>query len=249
MITCTTHCPRNQYRSDRPAVWDKTCHYTSLDDYTYQFYLLEARARLYDTEQQRLAKQASELHAKYHPPFPAATPAAPAIPTVTALRTFALDGMRKNVIATVQRVLQDEDEEETGMHTTFVQDGIEVAWNQIKLGMFFDDEAMMMRTFNETWLLREMSHENILECYNVWLDEEHDTLNFITEVCTSGSLRDYREKHRRVSLKAMKKWPRQILRGLEYLHMHKPCIIHRDIKCNNIFINDSTGGVKIGDFG
>ncbi|KAF6147841.1 hypothetical protein GIB67_014421 [Kingdonia uniflora] len=129
------------------------------------------------------------------------------------------------------------------------EDGIEVAWNQVHLRRFFDDEAMMERTFNETKLLREMSHENILECYNVWLDEEPETLNFITEVCTSGNLRDYREKHRRVSIKALKNWSRQILRGLEYLHTHEPCIIHRDLKLNNIFINGNTGRVKIGDFG
>ncbi|KAF6163883.1 hypothetical protein GIB67_024738 [Kingdonia uniflora] len=94
----------------------------------------------------QLDKQASELHAQYRPPVPAATPAAPTIPTVTTPRTFVLgncygcgkpghqkhdclafaknvglvvDGMRESVIATVQHVLQDEDEEETGMHTTF----------------------------------------------------------------------------------------------------------------------------------
>ncbi|KAF6171942.1 hypothetical protein GIB67_011839 [Kingdonia uniflora] len=31
--------------------------------------------------------------------------------------------------------------------------------------------------------------------------------------------------------------------------MHEPCIIHRDIKCSNIFINGNTREVKIGDFG
>ncbi|KAF6146930.1 hypothetical protein GIB67_036649 [Kingdonia uniflora] len=42
---------------------------------------------------------------------------------------------------------------------------------------------------------------------------------------------------------------KKILRGLEYLHTHEPCIIHRDLKLNNIFINGNTGRVKIGDFG
>ncbi|KAF6166016.1 hypothetical protein GIB67_012913 [Kingdonia uniflora] len=58
-----------------------------------------------------------------------------------------------------------------------------------------------------------------------------------------------REKHRRVSIKALKNWSRQILRGLEYLHTQESCIIHRDLKLNNIFINGNTGRVKIGDFG
>lgn len=51
------------------------------------------------------------------------------------------------------------------------------------------------------------------------------------------------------SLKIIKRWARQILKGLQYLHAHAPPIIHRDIKCDNIFINGSSGEVKIGDMG
>ncbi|GJU58184.1 probable serine/threonine-protein kinase WNK11 [Tanacetum coccineum] len=40
-----------------------------------------------------------------------------------------------------------------------------------------------------------------------------------------------------------------ILKGLNYLHTHDPCIIHRDLNCSNIYINVNTGKVKIGDFG
>ncbi|KAH7280488.1 hypothetical protein KP509_37G070100 [Ceratopteris richardii] len=50
-------------------------------------------------------------------------------------------------------------------------------------------------------------------------------------------------------MKAIKSWARQILRGLLYLHSHDPPIIHRDLKCDNIFINGNQGEVKIGDLG
>jgi WNK lysine deficient protein kinase len=50
-------------------------------------------------------------------------------------------------------------------------------------------------------------------------------------------------------LKAVKGWARQILLGLNYLHNHNPPIIHRDLKCDNIFINGHQGEVKIGDLG
>lgn len=59
----------------------------------------------------------------------------------------------------------------------------------------------------------------------------------------------YRKKHKNVDMKAIKNWARQILRGLQYLHCHNPPIIHRDLKCDNIFVNGNNGEVKIGDLG
>lgn len=50
-------------------------------------------------------------------------------------------------------------------------------------------------------------------------------------------------------MRALKKWSRQILEGLSYLHRHDPPVIHRDLKCDNIFVNGNQGEVKIGDLG
>ncbi|KAL6538468.1 putative serine/threonine-protein kinase wnk11 [Orobanche gracilis] len=129
------------------------------------------------------------------------------------------------------------------------EEGIEVAWNQVKLRNFSDDETMINRLFSEVRLLGNLKNKNIIELYSVWRDKEKNTLNFITEVCTSGNLREYRKKHKQVSMKALKKWSRQILKGLDYLHSHEPCVIHRDLNCSNVFINGNVGQVKIGDFG
>ncbi|KAL0310961.1 UNVERIFIED_CONTAM: putative serine/threonine-protein kinase WNK11 [Sesamum angustifolium] len=129
------------------------------------------------------------------------------------------------------------------------EEGIEVAWNQVKLRNFSDDETMINRLYSEVRLLGSLKNKNIIALYSFWRDEEKNTLNFITEVCTSGNLREYRKKHRQVSMKALKKWSRQILKGLEYLHTHDPCVIHRDLNCSNIFINGNIGQVKIGDLG
>ncbi|KAG0461009.1 hypothetical protein HPP92_021306 [Vanilla planifolia] len=129
------------------------------------------------------------------------------------------------------------------------EEGIEVAWNQVRLGCFTENPQMMERLFSEVRLLRSLRHENIIALYSVWIDSEFGTLNFITEVCTSGNLRVYRKKHRHVSVKALKKWSRQILAGLDYLHNHDPCVIHRDLNCSNIFMNGNSGKLKIGDLG
>jgi len=66
---------------------------------------------------------------------------------------------------------------------------------------------------------------------------------------TSGTLREYIQKLQVPYLKIIKRWSRQILKGLYYLHSYDPPIIHRDIKCDNIFINGAHGEVKIGDMG
>lgn len=62
-------------------------------------------------------------------------------------------------------------------------------------------------------------------------------------------MRRYRKKHKHVDLRAFKKWSRQILEGLSYLHSHDPPVIHRDLKCDNLFVNGNQGEVKIGDLG
>ncbi|KAH7544474.1 hypothetical protein JRO89_XS15G0172200 [Xanthoceras sorbifolium] len=130
------------------------------------------------------------------------------------------------------------------------EEGIEVAWNQVKLrNLQSNDPAMVERLYSEVRLLRSLANKNIISLHNVWRDEDRNNLNFITEVCTSGNLREYRKKHRHVSMKALKKWSKQILKGLNYLHTHEPCIIHRDLNCSNVFVNGNTGQVKIGDLG
>ncbi|CAI9759330.1 unnamed protein product [Fraxinus pennsylvanica] len=128
-------------------------------------------------------------------------------------------------------------------------DGIEVAWNQVSIDDVLQSPEHLERLYSEVYLLRTLKHENIIRSYASWMDDKNKTMNMITELFTSGSLRQYRKKHKNVDLKAIKNWARQILRGLHYLHTHSPPIIHRDLKCDNIFVNGNHGEVKIGDLG
>ena len=59
----------------------------------------------------------------------------------------------------------------------------------------------------------------------------------------------YIRRFRKVSPKVLANWCRQILKGLHFLHTRDPPVIHRDLKCDNIFITGTTGSVKIGDLG
>ena len=55
----------------------------------------------------------------------------------------------------------------------------------------------------------------------------------------------YLRKNPLIRWSAVKHWCKQILHGLKYLHENQ--VIHRDIKCDNIFINGTTGDIRIGD--
>ena len=71
-------------------------------------------------------------------------------------------------------------------------------------------------------------------CCRCWHDTQHDCINLITEFFTSGNLREYRQKHRHLELKAVRKWARQILSGLDYLHLKDPPVIHGDLRCDKV---------------
>ncbi|KAL8026289.1 hypothetical protein ABFX02_14G017100 [Erythranthe guttata] len=128
-------------------------------------------------------------------------------------------------------------------------EGIEVAWNQVKLFDFLQSPEDLERLYCEIHLLKTLKHSNIMKFCTSWVDTANRNINFVTELFTSGTLRQYRLKHKKVNIRAIKHWCRQILHGLLYLHSHDPPVIHRDLKCDNIFINGNQGEVKIGDLG
>lgn len=129
------------------------------------------------------------------------------------------------------------------------EEGIEVAWNQVRVNELVTSREERDRLFAEIRVLKQLKHKNIMTFYDSWLDQKTYSVNFITEMFTSGTLRQYRKRHKHIDAEVLKGWAWQILCGLVYLHGHTPPIIHRDLKCDNIFINGSEGVVKIGDLG
>eukprot|EP00891_Asterochloris_glomerata_P000694 jgi/Astpho2/694/e_gw1.00013.30.1_t len=129
------------------------------------------------------------------------------------------------------------------------EEGIEVAWNQVRVSELVTSKEERDRLFAEIRVLKQLKHKNIMTFHDSWLDQKTYSVNFITELFTSGTLRQYRKRHKHIDSEVLKHWAWQILCGLVYLHGHEPSIIHRDLKSDNIFINGGEGVVKIGDLG
>lgn len=112
---------------------------------------------------------------------------------------------------------------------------------------------------NEVELLRSVNNEHIIHYYDSWYDEEKNRIVIITQCMPSGTILEFALlflrsicryiKNKVVSMEAIKKWSLQILEGLAYLHSQDPPIIHKDLKCSNLFIDAVFSTIRIGDLG
>ena len=125
-----------------------------------------------------------------------------------------------------------------------LDNGRSVAWNEIRTAHLLADERL--RVAAELELLRSVQHPNIVDFLASWATPEK--VVFVTEIVESGNLQRFYRTHR-IRLRVVKKWGRQVLSALSYLHSRQPPIVHRDIKCENILYNASDGTVKISDLG
>ncbi|XP_076443243.1 cyclin-dependent kinase 7-like [Babylonia areolata] len=120
-----------------------------------------------------------------------------------------------------------------------------VAVKKIKVGTRVEAADGINRTaLREIKLLQELSHPNIIGLLDVFGHKSNVSLVF-----------DFMETDLEIVIKDsnivltaahIKSYMLQTIKGLEYLHAH--WILHRDMKPNNLLINDN-GVLKIGDFG
>ncbi|XP_060752935.1 serine/threonine-protein kinase WNK4 isoform X7 [Tachysurus vachellii] len=126
---------------------------------------------------------------------------------------------------------------------------VEVAWCELQTRRL--SKAERQRFSEEVEMLKGLQHPNIVRFYDSWKStvKGHKCIILVTELMTSGTLKTYLKRFKEMKLKLLQRWSHQILKGLHFLHTRTPPIIHRDLKCDNIFITGPTGSVKIGDLG
>ncbi|KAJ8400151.1 hypothetical protein AAFF_G00398450 [Aldrovandia affinis] len=126
---------------------------------------------------------------------------------------------------------------------------VEVAWCELQDRKL--SRAERQRFKEEAEMLKGLQHPNIVRFYDFWESvlKGKKYIVLVTELMTSGTLKTYLKRFKVMKPRVLRSWCRQILKGLQFLHTRAPPIIHRDLKCDNIFITGPTGSVKIGDLG
>jgi serine/threonine protein kinase len=93
-------------------------------------------------------------------------------------------------------------------------------------------------------MLKNLRHERIVLYYGT--EREDKVLSIFMEYMPGGSIHQFLREHGSLTERLTRKYTRQILEGVRYLHSN--LVMHRDVKGANI-LRDSTGNVKLSDFG
>ena len=107
-----------------------------------------------------------------------------------------------------------------------------------------NDEDAVKRFNREAKAVTSLSHPNIVSIYDV--ENEGEFYYLILEYVKGMTLKDYMIKNPRIPIETIVHIAKQIASGLS--HAHQNGIIHRDIKPQNILMNDNLT-CKITDFG
>ena len=97
---------------------------------------------------------------------------------------------------------------------------------------------------NEVKIYENLNHPNIIKY--IFSEQINNYYFLYLEYIPGGSIKNIVEQFGGINERLIRKYTKQILLGLKYLHDNK--IIHRDIKCANILIGDK-GIIKLTDFG
>jgi len=145
-----------------------------------------------------------------------------------------------------------------------LKEGSEIAWGSINVSKMNKKEKLRVK--NEVEILakifrRETEKEAekfekgekkeelpIIEFLGSWYNKDKHEVVIITKLYKDGTLLDYIKNYSNIiNINHIKRWCKQILEGLIFLHTND--IIHRDLKLANILIDATNSNVYLADFG
>lgn len=109
-----------------------------------------------------------------------------------------------------------------------------------------DDEDKKAVNSDELEILRCLRHPNIVSFLGYEMKERE--LCIFMDFVPGGSLSALVSEFGALDGKLLRQATLGMLQGLDYLHLHNPPIIHRDIKGANVLV-DKDFGIKLTDFG
>lgn len=122
------------------------------------------------------------------------------------------------------------------------KNGIEVAWHIINLNLIKESEQS--HVIQCIHIVKDIQNKYITEFLAQWFDKSTRQLNIITK--DLPILKDFIENVIiTLRWRIVKKWCKQILMGLDSLHMRS--IVHRNVSCSHIFIDSGLGETYVGD--
>eukprot|EP00759_Apiculatamorpha_spiralis_P047975 PhF_6_TR43387/c0_g1_i1/m.66588 len=131
------------------------------------------------------------------------------------------------------------------VYMAVLEDGSLIALKQLDVSGLSDEEVQKAR--NELLMVATLDHINIVRYYHASLNTHSGLLDIFMEFVQGGSLGNLVKRlDEPLNETVVRRYAKQILAGIHYLHENG--IIHRDIKADNVLLNDN-GCVKIADFG
>lgn len=115
-----------------------------------------------------------------------------------------------------------------------------------KLRFGFDEQGLPSSTLREISLLKELKHANIVELKDIIYGFGTNNVYVVLE-CLDCDLRDLLDGEKPLDTWRVKSFLYQILKAIHHAHMH--CVMHRDLKPQNILVAANHQQVKVADFG